>query len=460
MGDGLVSVRDAIRSEFTLTEILTAEIALTRFSRGIKNEIHANLLVQHLLREARTASEAIARKHRDLTVNAAGGPTPGDKRGSLRYGTGAGLGFYQEFERGAIYWRQDLGACWVYGAIYVRYLSRGGEAGLLGYPTSDERSLSDREGRYSEFEHGSIYWHRETGAFELHGPIHEKWKSLGWQAYGYPAIDVRDTPGADGQYSEFLRLYPDGRRDELRIYWTPSHGGCAIYGAILTRWIELGLENSYIGFPINDEMDWHDDVTQQRGRISRFEHGGIGWFAEGNRIVELPEQIVIGSGQIGTGAVSGWVDLIMTSLGTFHYRGHLHDSGFVGYIVTVMSLIKIPGTDSAFAAKKEVNVGGTISFDGRDEDFDDWGYSADVRAHWKAIRNGCVMHTTIHIDWAGAEFLGFVFLPAVLATTALVLIFGGDAPERQRCKAYGPHSVKDGNNNTILEYDTRCDLSQ
>jgi len=80
----------------------------------------------------------------------------------------------------------------VHGAIRARYLALGGEASVLGYPTTDETSTPDGIGRFNHFQAGSIYWTPATGAHEVHGLIRALWSAAGWErdpSLGYPITD-------------------------------------------------------------------------------------------------------------------------------------------------------------------------------------------------------------------------------------------------------------------------------
>ena len=79
----------------------------------------------------------------------------------------------------------------VHGAIRVKYDSLGAESSFLGYPTTDETGCPDGVGRYNHFEAGSIYWSPATGAHEVHGLIRSLWASQGWERgpLGYPLAD-------------------------------------------------------------------------------------------------------------------------------------------------------------------------------------------------------------------------------------------------------------------------------
>ena len=106
-------------------------------------------------------------------------------------------GRFRDFQNGSIYWSAATQAHEVHGAIRVKWASLRGSDGFLGFPTTDETGTPDGRGRFNHFEHGSIYWTPETGAHEVHGPIRDKWKSLGWERswLGYPTSDERGAPG-------------------------------------------------------------------------------------------------------------------------------------------------------------------------------------------------------------------------------------------------------------------------
>jgi hypothetical protein len=57
----------------------------------------------------------------------------------------------------------------VVGAIRAKWLALGGPYGLLGRPLTPELSTPDGIGRYNHFQGGSIYWTPATGAHEVHG---------------------------------------------------------------------------------------------------------------------------------------------------------------------------------------------------------------------------------------------------------------------------------------------------
>jgi uncharacterized protein with LGFP repeats len=75
-------------------------------------------------------------------------------------------GRYTQFEHGDIYWSPTTGAHEIYGAIRAAWASQGHETGPLGYPTTGEFDFL--YGRVSLFQHGFIYWNPLTGPISLH----------------------------------------------------------------------------------------------------------------------------------------------------------------------------------------------------------------------------------------------------------------------------------------------------
>jgi len=80
----------------------------------------------------------------------------------------------------------------VHGAILAKYQELGAESSFLGYPVTDESGTPDGIGRFNHFQAGSIYWTPATGAHEVHGLIRDYWSAHGWErnaALGYPISD-------------------------------------------------------------------------------------------------------------------------------------------------------------------------------------------------------------------------------------------------------------------------------
>jgi uncharacterized protein with LGFP repeats len=122
---------------------------------------------------------------------------------------GDGVGRFGAFQSGAIYWSPQSGAWEVHGAILAHWSGIGGVHSVLGYPTSDEQPVSDGVGRVSTFQHGVIYWSPPSGAWEVHGPILDRYRATGGpvSALGYPVGD--QTATSFGARSQFQHGYID-----------------------------------------------------------------------------------------------------------------------------------------------------------------------------------------------------------------------------------------------------------
>ena len=134
-----------------------------------------------------------------------------------------GRGRYGLFQGGAVYWSAGTGAHQVGGSIWNRYGALGWEAGPLGLPTTDELGTPNGLGRYNHFQGGSVYWSPATGAHGLYGAIRDRWAMAGWEnsALGFPVSDEYAVPG--GRAQDFQRG---------SISWTPG-GGAVVVGATL-----------------------------------------------------------------------------------------------------------------------------------------------------------------------------------------------------------------------------------
>ena len=135
----------------------------------------------------------------------------------------------------------------VIGAIREKWLALGGATSFLGEPLTNELKTPDGIGRYNHFKGGSIYWTPKTGAHEVHGSIRAKWASLGYERsfLGYPLTDETKTPDGIGRYTHF---------QGGSIYWSPTTGAHEIHGSIKDKWASLGYERSSLGYPTSDEQ--------------------------------------------------------------------------------------------------------------------------------------------------------------------------------------------------------------
>ncbi len=114
-----------------------------------------------------------------------------------------GAGRYNHFSRAdgaSIYWSPRSGAHAIVGAIRAHWADLGWEQGVLGYPTTDETGTPDGVGRFNHFTGtggSSIYWTPATGAHDVLGAIRTRWAQQGWELgpLGYPVSDEYSVSG-------------------------------------------------------------------------------------------------------------------------------------------------------------------------------------------------------------------------------------------------------------------------
>ncbi len=178
-----------------------------------------------------------------------------------------GIGHYRHYQHGSIYWHPDKGAFEIHGAIKDKWVELGWEKSILGYPISGEIEVNAEGARVSHFQHGSIYWHPQTGAHEIHGAIRNKWQKLSLKSplwLGVPVTDETATPDGVGRFNHF---------QFGSIYWHPNTGAFEVHGGIRWKWARLGWEKSFLGYPLTDETSTPDE----KGRYNHFQGGSIYW---------------------------------------------------------------------------------------------------------------------------------------------------------------------------------------
>jgi uncharacterized protein with LGFP repeats len=148
------------------------------------------------------------------------GPPVDAGAGSDEFATADGRGRARDFANGTIYWSPEAGAHEVHGDIRLKWAHLGAVRSFLGFPVTDETGTPDGVGRFNHFQGGSIYWTPGLGAHEVHGAIRDRWASMGWERgrLGYPISD--ELGAADGRTR--LSRFQGGT-----ITWTAA-GGTAV----------------------------------------------------------------------------------------------------------------------------------------------------------------------------------------------------------------------------------------
>ena len=161
-------------------------------------------------------------------------------------------GTYSAFENGYIVWRADTDAHYVVNGIRARYDALGGSRGRLGFPRTDETPTPDGIGYYNYFTGGAVYWSPSTGPFGVFGAILQKWVDLGSERsrLGYPTSNELDA-GSGGYYSSFQNGY---------LVWRGDTGAHLVVNGIRWYYDSLGGSRGFLGFPTTDEIATPDGV--------------------------------------------------------------------------------------------------------------------------------------------------------------------------------------------------------
>lgn len=168
----------------------------------------------------------------------------------------------------------------VYGAmsdIENKYNELGGEQGVLGKATDDMQRCKDGIGYFKSFERGSIFWHPDTGAHEVHGYIGEKYAKLGWERsiLGYPISDTL-IGHKDSLYEPKYQNFQNGRiiwSNPMQVFGNLREEPHELHGDILNKYIQLREERGYLRFPRTDVSQTKDGI----GQYTRFQGGVVFW---------------------------------------------------------------------------------------------------------------------------------------------------------------------------------------
>jgi LGFP repeat len=198
-----------------------------------------------------------------------------------------GFGHYRHYSGGSIYHTFSTGAHAVGGAILEKWKSLGWEQSDLRFPTTDECKAPDGVGRYNHFQGGSIYWTPQTGAHAVGGAILQKWGDLGWEksVLGYPTSDEEGTPDGEGRYNHF---------EHGSIYWTPALHAHEVHGEIQNFWADQGWEQGDLGYPLSDEMEMPEGGRCNifQGGVVAWTLGGGPYFATSSTIDQISARVV------------------------------------------------------------------------------------------------------------------------------------------------------------------------
>ena len=175
----------------------------------------------------------------------------------------ANNGRKRRYDRGYIFWHRNTGAHEVHGAISKRHQAFHAAGGVLGYPKTDQRAVGDGQGFYNRFERGSIYWLPGSAARAVLARADERYRLLGGPRgdLGYPTSDTQGDDGA-GRVTNFQRG---------AIYMSPDTNAVEVQGAILGVYrARGGPGGSTLGYPVRPR-----ELFADGGRLQQFRRGLI-----------------------------------------------------------------------------------------------------------------------------------------------------------------------------------------
>jgi hypothetical protein len=154
----------------------------------------------------------------------------------------------------------------------------------LGSVVRNEDWTPDGMGRYETFQNGAIYWSTATGAHALYGDIYHKWLAMGWNqgtmnqgalefSIYFPSTDITPTPQGDGFYAHFQRLNNDSHHldyaaiDDVPQYvlWSINKQfvASAVDGPIAAKFVALNWETGF-GEAMSDVLKTPDGCRQPK----------------------------------------------------------------------------------------------------------------------------------------------------------------------------------------------------
>jgi uncharacterized protein with LGFP repeats/GH25 family lysozyme M1 (1,4-beta-N-acetylmuramidase) len=194
------------------------------------------------------------------------------QRGFLKYPTTNqttrdNIGAFNHFQGGSLYWSPGTGTHWVVNGIRAVYLSLDAERSFLGYPTSDETSR-DNVGTFNHFQHGSLFWSPSSGIHYVINAIWGKYASYDYEKsfLGYPTTNETSRDNY-GTFNHF---------EHGSIFWSPAGGIHSVVNGIRAVYLSYDAERSFLGYPTSDETS-RDNV----GTFNHFQYGSIFWSPAG-----------------------------------------------------------------------------------------------------------------------------------------------------------------------------------
>jgi endonuclease/exonuclease/phosphatase family metal-dependent hydrolase len=187
-------------------------------------------------------------------------------------------GFFRRYRNdAAVYWSPGAGAHMLRGPIWRKWIGAGAHNSASGFPISDETPTSDGIGLFNDFEQGAIYFTPCEDAFILEESVLRVWRDAGAEAgfLGYPLSDLEEDPRPIGVIPGDPPVHvPGGRISYFRggsILRRPT--GISIDGALRLRALTFNVQ---FRDPLADVIEPGWPNTDDRARavgeaIARFD---------------------------------------------------------------------------------------------------------------------------------------------------------------------------------------------
>ncbi|MGO1839251.1 MAG: hypothetical protein ACTH0E_06995 [Candidatus Microbacterium stercoravium] len=179
----------------------------------------------------------------------------------------SGVGCYQVFKGGSIYYTEQAGAVYVRGAVRDKWSSMGARGGPLGYPTSDPWCGLSQGGCLQKFQGGTIYTSAATGTHYVRGAFRDLWSRVGDRngIMKYPTSD----PWCGLAKGGCLQKFQGGT-----MYTSSETSTKYVRGAIRDAWAKTGDRHGRLGYPTTNPRCGGGACTQSfQGGTIRYQGG-------------------------------------------------------------------------------------------------------------------------------------------------------------------------------------------
>jgi hypothetical protein len=189
----------------------------------------------------------------------------GERTKGISYSSQTGA-HTQEYSKAAIMFHHSVGVAFeMHGLIYERFKSMTNSASL-GLLVCDESNTTRAGGKKSLFSKGGIYWSPGTGAHPVLGNIYAEYENQGEsKTWGFPIKASKTIPNGIEQEFQGCRFY----------YRNGAASAHEVHGSILAKLLASGGVNKW-GFPVTNESDVLKGSTVI-GKYSEFETCTFFW---------------------------------------------------------------------------------------------------------------------------------------------------------------------------------------